>query len=104
MSSSGCSSSSSDIATPSFSPRGSSVASELDAAPLHGDADTRCDLFFLVGGGGDGAIRIHHSLGTTHHRHQQEETQEEEEEESEAQIHVHLKRPCRIASLVHVAR
>lgn len=61
------------------------------------------DLLLLVGGGGDGAIRIHYSLGTAHHCHQKEETQDEEEEERKAQVHVHLKLHRRVRSLVHVA-
>lgn len=59
-------------------------------------------LLLLVGGGGDGAVGIHHRLGTPHHRQHQEETQEEEEEKSEAKVHVNLKSRRRMSSLVHV--
>lgn len=38
------------------------------------------DLLLLISGGGDGSIRIHHSLGTFHHCHQQEKTKKKEEE------------------------
>lgn len=61
------------------------------------------DLFLLVGGGGDGAIRIHHGLGTAHHRHQQEETEEEEEEERKAEVHIYLELHRRARGLVHEA-
>lgn len=56
------------------------------------DVSVSGDLLLLICGGGDGSIRIHHSLGTSHHCHQQEKTQKKEEEESKAQVHVHLKR------------
>lgn len=62
------------------------------------------DLLLLIRGGGDGSIRIHHRLGTSHHYHQQEKAKNEEEEESEAQVHVHLSGPHWQRSLVHLAR
>lgn len=61
------------------------------------------DLFLLVGGGGDGAIRIHYCLGATHHCCQQEEAQEEEEKECKAQVHVHLKLCWRLRGSFHVS-
>lgn len=67
------------------------------------DLSVSGDLLLLISGGGDGSIRIHHSLGTSHHRHQQEKTKKEEEEESKAQVHVHLKRHHWQRSLVHTA-
>lgn len=67
------------------------------------DSSVSGDLLLLISGGGDGAVRIHHSLGTSHHRHQQEKAKEKEEEESKAQVHVHLKGPHWKSCLVHVA-
>lgn len=42
------------------------------------------DLLLLICGGGDGSVRIHHCLGTSHHCHQQEKTQKEEEEDGKS--------------------
>lgn len=67
------------------------------------DSSVSGDLLLLISGGGDGSIRIHHRLGTSHHRHQQEKAKEKEEEESKAQVHVHLKGPHWKSCLVHVA-
>lgn len=58
------------------------------------------DLLFLVGGGGDGAVRVYYHTGTANHSHQQEETEQEDEEQSKTEIDVHLQLE-RGSSLVH---
>lgn len=48
------------------------------------------DLLLLIGGGGDGAVRVNHCLGTADDGNDQEKAEEEQEEEGKSQIHIDL--------------